>query len=117
MKIGFVCNDVATEETGYTTTRLGLAAVEMGHEAWLIGVGDFANDPDGSVRAWARSAPRSTYRTTATYLADVQGPKARVERINVDDLDILMLRNDPAADLGVRPWAQSAGYIFGQRAA
>jgi glutathione synthase len=28
-----------------------------------------------------------------------------------------MLRNDPAADLGVRPWAQSAGFIFGQRAA
>jgi len=27
-----------------------------------------------------------------------------------------MLRNDPAADLGVRPWAQGAGFLFGQRA-
>ncbi|CAN5736354.1 glutathione synthase [soil metagenome] len=117
MKIGFVCNDIATEETGYTTTRLGLSALEMGHEPWLMSVGDFGNDADNSVRAWARSAPKKSYRTTTTYLADLQGDKAKVERINVDDLDVLMLRNDPAADLGVRPWAQSAGYIFGQRAA
>ncbi|MBA3542613.1 MAG: glutathione synthase [Deltaproteobacteria bacterium] len=117
MKIGLVCNDCATEEASYTTTRLGLSALEMGHEAWLMGVGDFANDPDGCVRAWARAAPRKTYRTTKTYLEEVQGPKARVERISVDDLDVLLLRNDPAADLGSRPWAQSAGMIFGQRAA
>ncbi len=117
MKIGFVCNDIATEEAGYTTTRLGLSALEMGHEPWLMSVGDFSNDEDNAVRAWARTVPRKSYKTTTTYLADLQGPKAKLERINVDDLDVLMLRNDPAADLGVRPWAQSAGYIFGQRAA
>ncbi|MGE0396196.1 MAG: glutathione synthetase [Kofleriaceae bacterium] len=117
MKIGFVCNDIATEEEGYTTTRLAMAALEMGHEAWLIGVGDFSNDPDDSVRAWARHAPRAKYKSCATYLRDVQGDKAKVERITVDDLDVLMLRNDPAADLGTRPWAQGAGFIFGQRAA
>ena len=117
MKIGLVCNDIATEEASYTTTRLGMAALEMGHEAWLMSVGDFGNDPDGKVSAWARHAPRKKYRSPATYLADVQGDNAKVERITVDDLDVLMLRNDPSADLGVRPWAQSAGYIFGQRAA
>ena len=117
MKIGFVCNEIATEDAGYTTTRLGLSALEMGHEPWLMSVGDFSNDPDDCVRAWARSAPRKAYRSTKTYLADIQGDDAKVERICVDDLDVLCLRNDPAADLGVRPWAQSAGYIFGQRAA
>ncbi|MDQ3368581.1 MAG: glutathione synthetase [Myxococcota bacterium] len=117
MKIGLVCNDIATEEASYTTTRLGLSALEMGHEVWVMSVGDFANGPDESVHAWARTTPRATYRTTATYLTELQGPKARLERITVDDLDVLMLRNDPAADLGSRPWAQSAGMIFGQRAA
>jgi glutathione synthase len=117
MKLGFVCNDYLTETAGYTTTRLSLSALEMGHEPWLISVGDFGNDPDGSVFALARAAPRKTYRSTKTYLADIQGPKARVERIDVDELDVLMLRNDPAADVGVRPWAQGAGLIFGQRAA
>ena len=116
MKIGFVCNDIATEEVGYTTTRLGLSALERGHEPWLMSVADFANDPDDKVHAWARTVPRKSYRTPKTYLADLQGEHAKIERITVDDLDVLMLRNDPAADLGVRPWAQSAGYIFGQRA-
>jgi glutathione synthase len=116
MKLGLVCNDVATEEAGYTTTRLGLAALERGHESWLIGVADFADDPDGSVRAWARAAPRTSYESTEPYLQAIQGDDARIERITVDDLDVLFLRNDPAADLGTRPWAQSAGFVFGQRA-
>jgi hypothetical protein len=37
MKIGFVVNDVRTEEPGYTTTRLAMAAINRGHEAWVIG--------------------------------------------------------------------------------
>jgi glutathione synthase len=116
MRIGFLCNDCATEDATFTTTRLGMSALEMGHEPFLIGAADLANDPDDSVHAWARAAPRKAYRSPKTYLADVQGPKARVERIKVDDLDVLLLRNDPAADLGTRPWAQSAGIVFGRRA-
>ncbi|HEY4179933.1 MAG TPA: glutathione synthetase [Kofleriaceae bacterium] len=117
MKLGLVCNDIATEEDTYTTTRLAVAALEMGHEVWTIGVGDFANDADGSVHAWARAAPKSSYRSSAKYLAEMRGETAKHERINVDDLDVLLLRNDPAADLVARPWAQSAGFLFGQRAA
>ena len=117
MKIGFVCNDCATEEATYSTTRLGKTALDRGHEVWLMGVGDFASDSDDRVSAWARAAPRESYRSLETYLADVQGEDARVERIEVDALDVLLLRNDPAADLPTRPWAQSAGYIFGLRAA
>ena len=39
-----------------------------------------------------------------------------VERLAVDDLDVLMLRNDPAADRGRRSWAQTAGIMFGRAA-
>jgi glutathione synthase len=116
MKLGLVVNDIATEEAGYTTTRLAVSALEMGHEVWTIGVGDFVNGSDESVYAWGRAPSRTKYRSTKTYLADLQSDKARIERIAVDDLDVLLLRNDPAADLGTRPWAQSAGVIFGQRA-
>ena len=117
MRLGLVCNDCATEEAGYTTTRLGLKAREMGHEVWLMGVADFASDPDESVRARARTVPEASFDSTEKYLAAIQGESARVERITVDDLDVLFLRNDPAADLGTRSWAQSAGFVFGQRAA
>ena len=117
MKLGFVVNDIATEDASYTTIRMALGALELGHEVWVLGVGDFANGPGDGVYGWARAVPQKAYRNTETYLADLQGPKAKIERLAVDDLDVLMLRNDPAIDLGTRPWAQGAGIIFGQRAA
>ena len=46
MRIGFVVNDIETEQSTYTTTRLAMAAVNRGHESWLIGAGDLAFDPD-----------------------------------------------------------------------
>lgn len=115
MKIGFVVNDIATEEAGYTTSRLAATALKLGHEAWVMGVGDFAYDPDDRMRARARMAPAKSYKDTEIYLRDLQGEKARVERITADDLDVLLLRNDPAADKE-QPWAQSAGIIFGELA-
>jgi glutathione synthase len=116
MRIGFVVNEIQTEEPGYTTTRLALAAARMGHEVWVMGVADLAYDPDDRVRAHARAAPGKEYKDTNAYLGDLQGERARTERITVGDLDVLMLRNDPAADATARPWAQSAGIIFAQAA-
>jgi glutathione synthase len=116
MKIGFVVNDVGTEEAGYTTTRLAMAAVSRGHEAWVMGCGDLAFDPDDRVRARARTVSKTNYKSNKTFLAELQGPKARSERITVDELDVLMLRNDPAEDRGRRPWASTAGVLFGRAA-
>ena len=42
--------------------------------------------------------------------------KQKYERIAVDDLDVLVLRNDPSTDMGLRSWAQSSGIIFGRAA-
>lgn len=116
MRIGFIVNDVGTEEAGYTTTRLAMTAVNRGHETWLIGTGDLAYDPDGSIRARARSVTKKAYKSNKLFLAELQGPKARAARITVDDLDVLMLRNDPAEDRTRRSWAQTAGIMFGRAA-
>jgi len=116
MRIGFVVNQIETEEENYTTTRLAMTAANRGHEAWLIGTGDFAYDPDDYVRARARAAPREKYKSLKTYLAELRGPRGRVQRITVDDLDVLMLRSDPAEDQGRRSWAQMAGINFGRAA-
>ena len=116
MKIAFVVNDIKTEEPMYTTTRLAMAAVNRGHEAWLIGTGDLAFDPDDFVRARARTVSKSKYKSLKNFLEELRGAKARAERITVDDLDVLVLRNDPAADQGRRTWAQMAGINFGRAA-
>ena len=114
MRFGFVVNDIKTEESGYTTTRLAMAAMNMGHEAWIMGAGDFAYDPDERIRARARSAPKKNYKSSDLFLADLQGRKANVERIVTDDLDVLLLRSDPSTDVDHRAWAQSMGIIFGR---
>ena len=116
MRIGFVVNDIQTEEAGYTTTRLAWTAANMGHEVWEIGVGDLTYDPDDRVRAHARMAPAREYKDSKAFLSDLQGENARSERITVTDLDVLMLRNDPAEDAAARPWAPSAGIVFAQAA-
>ena len=116
MKIGFVVNDVATEQAGYTTTRLAMTAKRLGHEAWILGVGDFAYDPDESLRAMAHAAPSKKFKSNENFLEDLRGENAKVERIAVDELDVLLLRNDPAEDLQDRTWAQSAGIVFGELA-
>jgi glutathione synthase len=116
MRIGFVVNDVSTEMSKYTTTRLGMAAHNRGFEPWLIGVGDFDYETDERIYARARRAPKNRYKVLESYLADVRGPRAVSERVCVDDLDVLMLRNDPSTDTGQRAWAQQAGIIFGRAA-
>jgi glutathione synthase len=116
MRLGLVVNDVMTEKQGYTTTRIGMAAINRGHEVWVTGVGDLAYDPSGQIRARARAVPGNKYKSPASYLRVLQGAKAKTERIVVDDLDILMLRNDPAEDAVARPWAPSAGIVFGRLA-
>jgi len=107
-------NDVQTEQAGYTTIRLAMQLVNDGHEAWLMGASDFVYDTDEKIHAHARSVSRKSYKSGHVFLEELQGPRARSERITVDDLDVLMLRSDPSQETGPRAWAQSTGIIFGR---
>ncbi len=115
LKIGFLVNDIETEQAGYTTTRLAMAAINRGHEAWVMTPGDFAYDPDEKIRARARHAPKDKYKSGEPYVAGLRLSKARTRRITVDELDVLMLRNDPAQDVE-EGWKQNAGVDFGRLA-
>jgi len=116
MQIAFVVNDVKTEQGKFTTSRLGQAAVNRGHKVWVIGVGDMAYDADGRVRARATSVPRTRYSSSESYTADLQGKAAIRERITVDELDVLMLRNVPSDDAIERPWASTIAAEFARLA-
>ena len=114
MKIGFVVNDVKTELPVYTTVRLAMAATRMGHEAWFMGVGDFAFEPDGSLAAIARVAPKPKKNASLEdFLAAVQELDAE-QQLSLEELDVVLLRSDPAADTGDRAWGGTAGVAFGQ---
>ncbi|MBN2525689.1 MAG: N-formylglutamate amidohydrolase [Deltaproteobacteria bacterium] len=114
MRIGFVVNDVTTEQPTYTTVRLAMAAKRMGHEIYMFGTSELAYDNDEKIKAHASTVPRRIYKNGLSFLKDLTDKHRPKERISVDDLDVLMLRSDPAQDAITRPWAAQAGIEFGR---
>jgi glutathione synthase len=116
MRIGFIINDIETEYAGYTTVKLAQTAHNKGHDAYLIGVGDLIYNPDGQMGGKAYSAPGEKYKTGESYMKALRSEKAIIQNITSQDLDVLMLRNDPAAENDNRSWARIAGVVFAQLA-
>ncbi|HLT23496.1 MAG TPA: glutathione synthetase [Ignavibacteria bacterium] len=113
MKIGFVVNRLETEQAGYTTIRLAVAAISLGHKVSIMSVGDFSYADDECVYASAYNATKKSAATPASLVKAIRAKNSKRTKIKVDDLDVLLLRNDPAEDVA-RPWAQFAGVNFGK---
>lgn len=114
MRLGFVVNDVATEKNNYTTIRLARTAANQGHQVALIGLDGFVYDANGTVRAKAHVPRGDSYADDDAFLDEVQDEGADTERINVEELDVLMLRSDPAEEQVDRPWAPTSALLFAQ---
>ncbi|MFC4870909.1 glutathione synthetase [Negadavirga shengliensis] len=114
MKIGFVVNQIATEEEWYDTTLLTYTAVHKGHEVYIVGVGELSYLEDGHMGLLAVKAPQTKSRNLDNYLKLFQDPKREKFFITSKDLDALFLRNNPCEEIGDRSWAKTAGMIFGQ---
>ena len=117
MKIAFVVNGIHTEWPGYTTTHLAMAATRMGHEAWYVGIGDFAYNSDEHIHAHATRVRQTGHRLPRAYLQDLKGADAIHDYLDLSEFDVIMLRNDPAEDVISRPWARLAGINFARFAA
>lgn len=117
MKIGFIVNEIETEKAKYTTIRLALTATNRGHDVWIMGVGDLANDPKGYIKAWGKKVSRKKYNSSEIYLKELQSEKCISQRIAIEELDVLFLRNDPSHEPSSRAWARSIGIHFGRLAA
>lgn len=116
IRIGIFVNALQTEEPGYTTTRLAIQAHNQEHEVYYITPEDFALDPDNLVRARAVRPRDRVYKSRENFLKDLQSAKMEKSRISVGDLDVLLLRSDPAAEPSGRAWAQQAGILFSRHA-
>jgi glutathione synthase len=116
MKIGIVINRFETEKSGFTTVRMATTATNLGHEVWFIALSELSYMCDERIAARARGVPPRKYKSHTAYFSDLLGKKAREEKILLDELDVLLLRNDPAQDASKRPWAQTAGIDFGRMA-
>ena len=103
-------NSIDGEDAVYTTTRLAHAAAERAHDVFYLDAESFVYGPE-VLAAEARRASRTGSRDYDAFLENVKsGP---TETIRVDELDTLILRNDPAEDAGERPWAVDLSVVFG----
>ncbi len=113
MKIAILANVMEGSETGQTTHRLAAESINSGHETWIISTGNFSYDPDDKIRARGRTVPPGIYKTPDDFFKAYRGPEAINKWITVDELDVLLLRNNPSSQ---SPWAQNAGIVFGRMA-
>jgi len=116
LRIAFFINDLEREYAGYTTTVLAHQAAMRGHDVCYLTPEDFVLRPDDSLAVHARVMPKKKYADRAEFFATLCSNKCKVEAIDVADVDVLMLRNDPSIDFE-RGWAMEVGVLFGREAA
>ena len=116
MLIAFFINDLEREHPGYTTTLLAYGAATRGHRVCYLTPTDFVLRPDDSLHAHARFLPKRKYKDAQDFFDTLKSGRAKLEPVDMADLDILMLRNDPSID-SETPWAMEAGILFGREAA
>lgn len=117
MKIGFLINRIPTEKPRYATTLLAHEAQRRGHDVCYVTPEDFTYRATGQLAVRARFAPKKQLKDYQEFFRAMQNARARTETLPVTDLDVLMLRSDPADEIEERPWAQNVGIVFGQEAA
>jgi glutathione synthase len=59
--------------------------------------------------------PKRKYKDREEFFATLKSEKIHKEAIDIAEVDVLMLRNDPSIDAET-PWAMEAGILFGRGA-
>jgi glutathione synthase len=116
LRIAFFVNDIEREYPGYTTTVLAHQAAMRGHEVCYVTPSDFVLTPDDCLHVHGRFLPKTKWKDREEMFAALKkvGPKTR--QLDVAEIDVLMLRNDPSLDAQTAPWAAEAGILFGREA-
>ena len=118
MKIGFLVNDIVTEYPRYATTVMAFEAQAMGHEVHYITPNDFAFMPDETLCVHTVRLPKKKYEDEGVFIKTAQEILGRRKRIDVTELDVILLRNDPAGETEAdEGWVESTILVFCKEAA
>lgn len=117
MRLAFFVNSIETEGPHFATAMLAMAALNRGHEVVYLCPGDFTLRSDDSLAIHARVLKPAKYKKPETFHAALQDAALERRTIEIEEIDALMLRNDPSLDLTTKPWAVHSGILFGRLAA
>jgi glutathione synthase len=115
MRIAFFVNSIEGEASYYTTTSLAIAAMARGHDICYVTPDGFVLRPDDSLSMRAIIPGVGKPKNAEAFIATLN-EKTSTETIDVVDVDVLFLRNDPSLDADERPWAAHVGAMFGRLA-
>lgn len=116
MRVAFFVNSIESEEPSFTTTSLAMAALVRGHDVCYVAPGDFVLRPDDSLMVRATTVPTAKYKDPQAFHDAFQSKDAQIRTIDVREVDVIFLRNDPSLDADERPWAAHIGAMFGRLA-
>ena len=117
MRIAFFVNELASEFPNYATTMLAWQARQRGHEVFYVTPDDWVLEADESLRAHVRAVPKGKSKDHRAFFKILRSEKSESVKMDMREIDVLMLRNDPANDAQERPWAAESGILFGREAA
>ncbi len=116
MRLAFFVNSIEGEQPTFATGLMAMAALNRGHEVVYLTPGDFTLRADDTLVVHALIMPRQKYKKIETFHSVLQEKKLERQTIDIEEIDALMLRNDPSLDQTVRPWAVHSGILFGRLA-
>jgi glutathione synthase len=116
MLIAFFVNDMEREFAGYTTTVLAHQAAARGHAVCYVTPSDFILRPDDSLSVHGRFPPKRKYKDRKQFFETLLSDATKSKPVDMDEVDVLMLRSDPSLDAATMPWAAEAGILFGREA-
>ena len=117
MRLAFFVNDIEREFPGYTTTVLAHQAAMRGHEVCYVTPSDFVLTPNDCLNVHGRFLPKTKWKDREEMFAALKKIGSKTRQLDMAEIDVLMLRNDPSLDAQTSPWAAEAGILFGREAA
>jgi glutathione synthase len=116
MKIAFFINDMEREYPNFATTVMAWQARQRGHQVYYVTPEDWLLDTDDSLHAHVREVPKGKSKDHGAFFKLLQSKETKRKNIDMADVDVLMLRNDPSTDANEKPWAAESGILFGREA-
>lgn len=114
MKIGFFVTDLKLERAQYSTYWVAMSAVARGHFVYHISAADIEYTASGALNLKAKKVPGKKYRNSNHYFETLTEAGNHPEIIDITDLDVLLLRSDPAIEAEGFKWVQPMALQLGR---
>ena len=115
MNIAILVTDLGLKKSYHATTRLARELTNREHHVYFVTADDFSLQHDDKLWIHTRHIAPRNFRNNRTYLQYLV-EEAPIEEVPVEQLDVLLLRDNPARYDEKRQWARQAVSLFSRMA-